>query len=93
MTEVNGQDTVLCGGLQSDRIATQCLGDTKGPTMVAHAAAVLDLTHEGTGFVFNRRQCFGVGAGTGLVAAGRHGQAQRLMGALQVVDIAPVVEA
>src|SRR5581483_3044808 len=83
---------VRTAGPQLDRVAGEGFGYAEGVALVMEQAAVLDPAQAGAGWVGDRGQGVREAARAGLVAAGRDGEGQGLVGAVGVVGLPPAIE-
>src|SRR5512147_1352328 len=93
VTEVDIKLAISVNGSKGNRVTLQSATDGKQPPLKVHLPFVLHLADQISRTVFNRRQGFRKGTGTGLIAADRHGHVQSLMRTLPVVYLPPPIKA
>lgn len=92
VAEQNRQHAVNPGGLQSYRVPGECLADPELPPPVRDQAALLNPADRQAHRVVDRGQSFRKRPQAGAVVGGRDVQLERIVGSLEVVQVAPAVQ-
>jgi hypothetical protein len=92
VAEEDIEDAVYGGGAKSHGLPVEGVADFEWTALEPDFSAELDLSDEVAGLVEERREDVGEASGRGLVARGWDGQLESVVGSLEVIDVAPVVE-
>ena len=92
MTKIDPPEPIVWSGPERDRVAPKGFTDAKETPAIGEFALGLHFAHDIRRAIFNRRQGFGEGAGTGLIARRGDGQRQGFVGSFEIVLIAPVIK-